>query len=182
MGTILFGRPDVFLGQPLGTGRSSACRSASHCARRALAIRAMPNAAGVVGNACAAAVIALLDVTAEHSRPACHDRARDAPLDAPQMLGTGSSKRFAVAAEDMRHFQNRSHQVRSERLARRRSSGSAVLLALFMATAAAQAERQAACSTFGTSGRSPSRPEDRHRFGRVSRQYVGRILKSCARA
>ena len=38
--------------------------------------------------------------------------------------------------------------------------------------AAAQAERQAACSTLGTSGRSSSRPGNNHRFGRVSRQYV----------
>jgi len=45
--------------------------------------------------------------------------------------------------------------------------------------AAAQAERQAACSTLGTSGRSSSRPGNSHRFGRVSRQYVRRILKSC---
>ena len=82
-------------------------------ARRALALRAMPIAAGVVGNPCGAAVIALLDVAAEHSRPACRDRAHDAPLDAAQMLGTGLPKRFAVAAEDIRHLQNRSHDVRS---------------------------------------------------------------------
>ena len=45
--------------------------------------------------------------------------------------------------------------------------------------AAAQAERQAACKTLGTSGRSSSRPGNSHRFGRVSRQYVRRIVKSC---
>ena len=45
--------------------------------------------------------------------------------------------------------------------------------------AAAQAERQAACNTLGTSGRSSSRPGNSHRFGRVSRQYVRRIVRSC---
>ena len=44
---------------------------------------------------------------------------------------------------------------------------------------AAQAERQAACKTLGTSGRSSSRPGNSHRFGRASRQYVRRILRSC---
>ena len=52
-------------------------------------------------------------MAAEHGRPACRDRAHDAPLDAAQMLGTGLPKCFAVAAEDIRHFQNRSDQVRS---------------------------------------------------------------------
>jgi hypothetical protein len=45
--------------------------------------------------------------------------------------------------------------------------------------AAVQAERQAACNTLGTSGRSSSRPGNSHRFGRASRQYVRRILRSC---
>src|SRR5262249_18145076 len=40
----------------------------------------------------------------------------------------------------------------------------------FAQAAAAQAERQAACKTFGTSGRSSSRPENSHRFGAASRQ------------
>lgn len=82
-------------------------------ARRALALWAMPIATGVVGEPGGTAVVALLDVAAKHSRPACRDRAHDAPLGAAQMSGTSLPKRFAVAAEDIRHFQNRSHQVRS---------------------------------------------------------------------
>ncbi|MGY4601494.1 hypothetical protein ACVWXL_009240 [Bradyrhizobium sp. GM22.5] len=74
------------------------------CARRSLALRAMPIATGVVGDAGGTAVVALLDVATEHSRPACRDRAHDAPLDAAQTPGTGLPKRFAVAAEDIRHF------------------------------------------------------------------------------
>lgn len=38
-------------------------------ARRALALRAMPIATGVVGDAGGTAVVALLDVAAKHSRP-----------------------------------------------------------------------------------------------------------------
>ena len=63
----------------------------------------------VAGDAHVAAIIALLDVTAERRRPARRDGAHDAPLDAAEMPGTGLPKRFAVAAEDIRHLQNRSH-------------------------------------------------------------------------
>jgi hypothetical protein len=42
-------------------------------------------------------------VTAEHRGPARCDGAHDAPLDTAQMPGTGLPKRFAVAAEDLRH-------------------------------------------------------------------------------
>jgi len=82
-------------------------------ARQSLALGAMAVAAGVVGDACGAAVVALLEVTAERCRPACCDGAHDAPLDAAEMPGAGLPKRFAVAAEDIRHLQNRSHDVRS---------------------------------------------------------------------
>lgn len=78
-------------------------------ARRALALRAVPIATGVVGDAGRATVVALLEMAAERSRPACRNRAHDTPLDAAQMPGAGLPKRLAVAAEDVRHFQNRSH-------------------------------------------------------------------------
>ena len=73
----------------------------------------MAVAAGVIGDACRAAVIALLEVTAEHRGPARRDGAHDAPLDAAEMPGTGLPKRLTVAAEDVRHLQNRSHGTRS---------------------------------------------------------------------
>lgn len=79
------------------------------------ALRAVSIATRIVGDACRTAVIALLDMTAKHSRPARRDGAHGAPLDAAEMPGAGLPKRFAVAAEDIRHFQNRSHQVRSAR-------------------------------------------------------------------
>ena len=80
-------------------------------ARQPLALGAMAVAAGVVGDAHVAAIIALLHVTAERRRPARRDGAHDAPLDAAEMPGTGLPKRFAVAAEDIRHLQNRSHDA-----------------------------------------------------------------------
>lgn len=65
----------------------------------------MPVATAVAGDACGAAVIALLDVAADHGRQTRRDRSQDAPLDVFQMLSTSLPKRFAVAAEDIRHFQ-----------------------------------------------------------------------------
>ena len=49
--------------------------------RRPLTLRAMPIAAGVVGDARRAAIVARLDMTAERRRSARHDRAHHAPLD-----------------------------------------------------------------------------------------------------
>lgn len=46
------------------------------------------------------------------------DGAHDAPLDAAEMPGAGLPKRFAVAAEDVRHLQNRSHGAPLSRAAR----------------------------------------------------------------
>jgi hypothetical protein len=65
------------------------------------------------------------------------DSAHDAPLDAAEMPGTGLPKRFAVAAEDVRHLQNRSHgatQPGGTTSRRRRSSGLGVLLMVLVAT------------------------------------------------
>ena len=61
--------------------------------RRALTLRAMAIAAGVVGDARRAAIVAGLDVTAERRRAARRDRAHHAPLDAAQMSGVGANDR-----------------------------------------------------------------------------------------
>src|SRR5262245_66373302 len=73
----------------------------------------MAIAAGVVGDARRTAIIALLDMAAEHRRPAGRDGAHDPTLDAPEMTGMRLSERSAMAAEDVRHFQHRSHDARS---------------------------------------------------------------------
>src|SRR5207244_13200831 len=59
------------------------------------------------------AIVALLDMAAEHRRPARRDGAHDPSLDAPEMTGACPSKRFAMAAEDIRHLQSRNHSSRS---------------------------------------------------------------------
>jgi hypothetical protein len=73
-------------------------------ARRSLALRTMAIAAGVVGDARHTTIIALLDMAAEHRRPARRDGTHDPSLDAPEMTGMRQSKRFTMAAEDIRHF------------------------------------------------------------------------------
>ena len=88
------------LGEPLRT-------------RRALALWTMPIATGIVGDAGRTAIVALLDMATEHRRPTRGDGAHHAPFDAAEMPGAGLSKRFAMAAEDVRHLQNRSHAARS---------------------------------------------------------------------
>lgn len=73
--------------------RSSVCRSASHCARAA------PCHFGqcrlrVVGDVRSAAVVALLDMAAEHRRPTRGDGAHRAALDAAEVTGMRLSKRL----------------------------------------------------------------------------------------
>ena len=70
---------------------------------QALALRAMPVAAGVVGAANQTAVAALLDVPSERRRSAELDRCHDTSLDPAEMSTMAAAERFAVAAEDIRH-------------------------------------------------------------------------------
>jgi hypothetical protein len=78
-----------------------------------LALRAMAVTTGVVGVARQAAVVAPLDMAAERRCPARGDGTHDASLDAAEMTGMRLLERFAVAAEDIRHLQGRSHGGRS---------------------------------------------------------------------
>ena len=80
---------------------------------QSLAFRTMAVAARVVGDAGRTTIIALLDMATERRRPARRDGAHDATLDAPEMTGMRLSERFAMAAEDIRHLQSRSHGARS---------------------------------------------------------------------
>ena len=57
--------------------------------RHALTLRAMAVAAGIVGDARHAAVVARLDVTTERGCATRNDRAHHAPFDAAQMSGVG---------------------------------------------------------------------------------------------
>ena len=68
-------------------------------ARETLALRAMSIAAGIVGDADLAAILAPLDMTAERRRSACLDRGHDLALIEGEPVALRSAKRIAVAAE-----------------------------------------------------------------------------------
>src|SRR5271168_1932081 len=84
------------LSQPLGT-------------RQPLALRAVPVAAAVVGDAHDATVIAPLDVATERCGPARLDSGHDAALVGQEPTTLGSTKRIAVAAENVRYLQHGPH-------------------------------------------------------------------------
>src|SRR5271157_3165459 len=81
--------------------------------RQSLAFGTVTVAARVVSDAGCTAIFALLDMAAEDRRPARRDGAHDPSLDAREMTGMRLSKRFAMAAEDIRHLPSRSHGPRS---------------------------------------------------------------------
>jgi hypothetical protein len=77
--------------------------------RQSLTFGTVTVAAGVVGDASRTTIIALLDMATERGRAAGRDGAHDATLDAPEVTSVRLSKRFAMAAENVRHLQHRSH-------------------------------------------------------------------------
>src|SRR5512133_4113472 len=81
--------------------------------RQPLAFGTVTVAARVVSDADCTAIVALLDMAAEHRRPARRDGAHDASFDVAKMTDVRLSKRFAMAAEDIRHLQSRNHGTRS---------------------------------------------------------------------
>ena len=73
--------------------------------RRALALRAMPVAAGVVGDRRVGAVLAARDMAAERRRAAALDRRHHLQLAEAHMAGIGPAPRRPMAAEDIRDLQ-----------------------------------------------------------------------------
>jgi hypothetical protein len=88
--------------EPLGAGET-------------LALRAVPVAAGIVGNAGLTAILAALDMAAEHRCPARLDRRHHAALSGSQAAGLIGAIGGTVAAEDIRHLERGSHTGRSAR-------------------------------------------------------------------
>ena len=80
--------------------------------RRALALRAVPVAAGVVGDLAVRALLAARDMTAERRRAAALDRRHHLQLAEAHMAGVGSAPCRAVAAEDIRDLQSRTRHAR----------------------------------------------------------------------
>jgi len=79
--------------------------------RQPLALRAVSVAAGIVGDAKPATVVALLDMTAQCCRAADFDGAHNTALAAAQMAGMGLTVSGPVAAEDIRHLQRAAHAI-----------------------------------------------------------------------
>jgi hypothetical protein len=69
----------------------------------------MPVAAGIVGDASLAAILAALDMSAERRRPAGLDRGHDLALIEGEPVALRGAKTVAVATEDVRHLQLRAH-------------------------------------------------------------------------
>jgi len=74
-----------------------------------LALGAVPIAAGIIGHTDLAAVLALLDVPAEHRGAARLDGGHDAALGLREPAALRRAERIAVAAENIRHFQDGAH-------------------------------------------------------------------------
>ena len=66
-----------------------------------LTLRTVPIAAGIIGDACRAAVVASLHVAAERLGPARHDRAHHAPLDPTEMTGMYTAIGVAMPAQNI---------------------------------------------------------------------------------
>ena len=84
-------RNGVLIPCPIHNRQKEARAAADPC--QPLALRAVPVAAGIVGDAQPAAVIVLLDVTAQCCRAAAFDGAHNTALAAAQMAGMGLTVR-----------------------------------------------------------------------------------------
>jgi len=84
------------VGQPIGP-------------RQALALRAMAVAAGVVGDAAVRAVLASFNMSTECRGAAGFDRLHDATFNTSHMGAMSSPVGSAMAAENVRHLQGRTH-------------------------------------------------------------------------
>ncbi len=81
--------------------------------RRALTLRAMPIAAGVVGDAFMRAVLAALDVSAERGSATGFDRRHDLQLREAHMAGVGLAPCGPVGAKDVGDLQKRPRHAAS---------------------------------------------------------------------
>ena len=75
--------------------------------RRALTLRAMPVAAGIVGDARVGAVLAALDMSAERGGAAGLDRRHDLQLAETHMAGVGLAPHRPMGAKDVGDLQAR---------------------------------------------------------------------------
>ena len=90
--------------------------------RRALTLRAMPVAAGVVGDAFVRAVLAALDVSAERGCATGFDRRHDLQLREAHMAGVGLAPCGPMGAKDVGDLQGGGRATRPQSGGRRRLS------------------------------------------------------------
>jgi hypothetical protein len=91
--------------------------------RRGLTLRAMPVAAGIVGDAFVRAVMAALDVSAERGGAAGLDRRHDLQLAEAHVTGVALSPRRPMGAKDVGDLQGRSRHAAAVRRAAFASPG-----------------------------------------------------------
>src|SRR6185437_15233361 len=72
-----------------------------------MAFRTMPIPAGIISDACHAAVVASLYVTTERLGPAGDDRTHHAPLDPTEMAGAQTAIGLAMPAQDIGNLDDR---------------------------------------------------------------------------
>ena len=82
------------------SGLAATC-SKTRSARRQLPITGSAHKAGIIRDACHAAVVASLDVAAEHLGSACNDSAHHAAFDATKMTGMQSTISIAMLTQDI---------------------------------------------------------------------------------
>ena len=80
--------------------------------RRALTLRAMPVAAGIVGDAFVRAVLAALDMAAERRGPAALDRRHDLQLAEAHVAGVGLAPCRPMGAKDVGDLQGTGRAMR----------------------------------------------------------------------
>jgi hypothetical protein len=83
----------------------------------ALALRAVPVAAGVVGDRRIGAVLTARDMAAKRCRAATLDCRHHLQLLEAEMAGMGVTPCYAMAAEDIRNLQSRARHARVSRVA-----------------------------------------------------------------
>ena len=92
--------------------------------RRALALRAVAVAAGIVGDAFVRAVLAALDMAAERGGATGLDRRHDLQLAEADMAGVGLAPRRTMGAEDVGDLRAVTRGPRHAALVRRAAIGS----------------------------------------------------------
>jgi hypothetical protein len=100
--------------------------------RRPLVLGTVAIAAGIMGDACQATVVAGIDVTAESRRPASFDRPHDATFATAKVTGVLSSVGRPMPPQDVGDFEGRAQLPARSRLLPHLPDGKPAGLLAFM--------------------------------------------------